>query len=127
MDCSCEVNVDNDDWGEDCKEEMVKAWMPKKCSECFRVIPILELHELAVGTWEGREQIFRTCMDCVTVREAMFPNGWSFTQIWEDIWEHVYDSCSIPEDCLAKLTPYGRERLCLIIEDCWEHFDDDED
>jgi hypothetical protein len=41
------------------------------CEECGQAIRVRERHEYAVSLWEGMWSAWRTCLACVSLREAV--------------------------------------------------------
>ena len=55
----------------------------------------------------------------------MFINGYCYGQIWDHTYEHIHETSTLPEDCLASLTPRAREKCCTILESIWDDIDYD--
>ena len=90
------------------------------CSECARIIEIGEKYEYVFGVWQT-PSVYKTCIDCLSIREQFFENGWIFTMVWEYFQnEFSYIGAIVPECCISELTPNARSRVCDWIEDMWE-------
>jgi len=138
--CAC-IYVDVDEAYDDSGHDIVVAGTEHKCCECQRVIDVGESYEDAWGGYVEYDdddsesltdvEIYETCLDCVSAREAFFCQGWYIGMIWEAISDHLWDvigpSSGISSDCLASLTPRARERVCETIEEIWHDIDEDEE
>ena len=84
---SCICHYDAADYGpEVCTETIVKAARKEHvCIECQEPIPIGASYERVEGLWEGRWETFKTCIPCMRIRKDMFPCGWIYGQMREDI------------------------------------------
>jgi hypothetical protein len=122
MECST-VSVDVDGYSTIISSTTPKARKNHKCHECYRQILPGEKYERYIGKGD---EIFthKTCMDCLSVRDEFFRDGYYFETIWENLEEHIREcGGDISESSLCKLTPVARARVCEAIEECW----DDED
>jgi len=118
--CSC-IYVGEYDGPEFYDRKIVKARKVHKCCECGREIVFAEEYENICGKWDGVFSLYKTCLDCVAIREAMFCEGWYFETMIDDLIEHIrYAGGGISEDCLAGLPPRARGLVCDLIEDYWE-------
>jgi len=117
--CSC-IYVDNYDQPEFIYEETRKARKEHNCCECGRIISRGEKYEHTTGKWD-RIDTFKTCIDCLSIRNAFFCAGWGYTMIQSDLWEHLLEmNGDISGDCIAELTPGARDMVCDMIEEIWE-------
>jgi hypothetical protein len=125
MECSCEVDVDIDEDGPSFfKTKTIKAIKEHKCCECKRIISKGEKYEKTSGFWDGSFDEFKTCADCISMREEFFTSGYYYERIWELFSEHVDAVCAaISESCLSKLTPVACGRACDIIQAWWDEDD----
>ena len=134
MECSC-VYVNHESsifamWSADL------GFIPAKrvvyCDECGAAIAPGELHEKYCVQWEhhqhflrhagveGEYRSYRTCPDCHSIRKEFFCDGWIWTQIIDDLWDHIVSiDGELSETCLIELTPGGRAMVCDLIEDMW--------
>ena len=126
MDCSCTIDPSYDDGGPSfSNQKNCTARKPHRCNECRREIAPGELYERFTGMWDGKIDTYKTCTDCLSVREKMFPYGHVFMDLWSDVIEHIHETSTLPEDCLASLTPRAREKCCTILESLWDDIDYD--
>lgn len=120
MSCSC-VYVDDGDYErpEFVDERVVEARKKHVCTECRREIVPGEKYERASGKWDGCIETYKTCMDCISVRDAFFCGSYGYSAIWQDLYEHIL--CGpVDVECLVALTPAAREKVCDMIEESWE-------
>jgi hypothetical protein len=99
--------------------------------ECNRVIAKGELYEYVFTHFDGDHETYKTCVDCLSVRDSFFCQGWGFGQIWGDLGEHLVDviwrgNGGVSSDCMTPLTVAARERVCDMIERIWADHDEDE-
>lgn len=124
-DCACIV-VDDYDAPSFYERRTRKARVTHTCFECGREISPGETYEAAVGCWNGKVDVFKTCADCLSIREAFFCDGFEHGGMWETMWDHIRAlDGEIPSSCLTPLTPKAREDVCEQIEACWGEDDDD--
>jgi len=120
MNCAC-VYVDlNDETMEMIKKETLIAKTQHICHECKEIIKVNDQYCKEKGKIENEIRTFKTCLDCLSIRNVFFCNDWYYEMLWEFLIEHIKDSgCDISEDCLVDLTPIARNKVCEIIEKCW--------
>jgi hypothetical protein len=107
-------------------ERIVKATVPTVCGECDDPIVVGEKYEYYEGS-DYDIDVFaqRTCLDCLSVRDEFFCDGFFFGRIWDRVKDHIYDtSGKISSDCLLRLTPGARERIIDLIDEDWEESDE---
>lgn len=123
MECNCSILVDLDYHPEAngfYRTKIIKARKTHICSECKREINPKERYEIISGVYDGVFEEYKTCMDCVSLKDSFF-GSYYFTRIWEDFKENMEDCYwQVPEKCLAKLTQTARAKVCGMIEDYWE-------
>jgi hypothetical protein len=77
-----------------------KARKEHRCDECRRTILPGEVYHYEFGELEGDPETYRTCQHCLVAREWLLKNceGWIYTQVMEEIWEHVeeYPKLGLP-------------------------------
>ena len=80
------------------------AAKPHTCCECRRTIEPGEAYETAFGIWEGWPLTFKTCGDCLDLRQAYTEAGYCFTyeQLWTDHLERLTEE-RVAEDSPAML------------------------
>ena len=121
--CSC-VYIDMDyDGPEFHKTTMPRARKEHRCGECGRTIMPLERYENINGVWEGDFSTYKTCLDCLSIRNEFFCEGYYYEMVLENLREHIFESRGeIPEDCILSLTPKAQEYVCDLIEQAWERY-----
>jgi hypothetical protein len=102
------------------KAKVVKSRGVWKCCECGKDIQIGEEYLYEKGKCEGTFYTYKTCLDCVKVRDILFCNGFYYIQLWETLREHLEYNGEIAENCISQLTPRGREMVCELIERNWD-------
>ena len=114
--------VDNDDDQVEFHNATVQtARKSHTCCECGREILPSERYEYVVGVWDGDFTIYKTCFDCLSIRNEFFCEGWFYSAMKEYLHEHIQAmQGQISEDCLCDLTSRGRAIVCDMIEDVWE-------
>ena len=129
MDCSC-VYIDNDNAPEIVTDTNIKkARKNHICSECSEIIKKGVPYEKIQGKWEGVFLTYKTCAHCQDVRTVFFCDGYTFGQIWPDLYEHI-ENCYANGDIdailkdLPFLTPLAQSKVCDIIESIWDKNDD---
>jgi len=104
MQCAC-VYIENDGGPEFIRETLPKARKIHLCSECHSKIQPGSIYERAEGVWDGDFRTYKTCLDCKSVRDEFFCDGWTYEQLWNDLYEFINDCLGDPgDDRLAKLT-----------------------
>lgn len=131
MDCSCQINIDIDYYHyEEISCNQTTAANNFKCCECNEIIPANDKHwvDIMKATWENppKIDIFRTCIDCMSVRNEIFCD-FQFESMWELLYDYLADDGLIPESCIVKLTPKARDTIYNAIEEVWKHFEDEDD
>lgn len=121
--CACVYVEQDGDYPSFYLSKTVTAKKPHKCSECRRAIMPGEQYERVTGKWDGYLDTFKTCSDCLSIREEMFCDGWSHGGQQEYLQEHINNVDGIDEDCLCRLTPNARAYVCNMLEDKWGDFD----
>lgn len=86
-----------------------KAYKTHQCSECFRRINEGESYEKVVGKWDGNIGSFKTCVNCLAVRDFITAHipcfCWSHAGVLEDAKEAIND---IEEIIPGLLFGFGR-------------------
>ena len=119
MECSCTIDIDHDE-GPSCSKEKIQTARKKHiCSECLKDILPGEKYEYIFGVWDGDPHVYKTCLDCKSIRDTFF-DSWMFTQVWENFQDEFgYHDSIIPESCITELTPVASARVCEFIENSW--------
>jgi len=125
--CGC-VYVDYDGDSETLRKDVVKARKEHKCGECGCVIQKGESYEAYAGKSNGDFYWSKTCEDCLSVRSEFFCEAWNFGEVWTSLKGHIFEMCGeISSDCLVGLTKTARGKVCDIIEEYWEKYEEDDD
>jgi len=124
MNCSCVyVDLNDAEFGEVKRRitEEPEAVCLLTCCECKKTIEIGEIfRKEKTKYFDFRTMTQITCMDCISIRDTFFCEGWYYGMIHEGLKEHINElDGEISEDCLTELTPKAREVVCEMIEDCW--------
>lgn len=133
MSCSCVLtSYDCDDAYEPMTELVFRATHKRQCIECQFPINRGDYYEYFVGERPARDHGYETfacatCMDCVSVRNEFFCNGWCYGMVWEDLAEHLDDiEGEVSSECLASLTPAAKGGVLNIIDDVFDDMDREE-
>lgn len=127
MECSC-IEIDSD-YGPSCfKESDRTARKQHSCCECGRAILPGEKYRYESGVWDGRPSSFKTCVDCLAVRDTFFC-GFEYKAVWDMMWTSIDENGGdISQSKTAGLPVAAREKVCALIEEYWEdRYDEDED
>lgn len=120
MECSCfSANIDN--YCEFIFEKTVTSTKKYKCVECSCAIPSNTLYHIEVAINDGVTEEYKTCMDCMSVREHLVCDFY-YEQIWcliESQLKYEINDTSIPWAKIGRLTPTARNKVCEIIEQNW--------
>jgi len=120
MECSCvyvgEFYCDNDFY----RSKIVTAIKQHKCCECHQPILPSEKYEYVAQRYDGEFFTHKTCIDCLSVRNEFFCDGWCFEFLWEYLTEHINElRGDISENCIAPLTVPAKNKVCELIEKAW--------
>lgn len=99
---------------------MRQARKQHACCECQALIEPGDPYFFEKGNWEGDFEEFKTCVDCLSVRNSLRPAG-TYGAMWEDVEEHITESRGdIGEIHISCLRPAARDKVCDLIEEAWE-------
>ncbi|MDL2267955.1 hypothetical protein LJC46_08235 [Desulfovibrio sp. OttesenSCG-928-G15] len=125
MSCVIDSNWNADGMPEAFNSVNRKARKEHKCFECGRKILPGEMYCYESGIWEGTPGSFKTCLDCASVREALFCS-FVYGGLWYDVRTFVFDfQDELPWAKFSQFTPAARAKVCEIVEGIWG--DDDEE
>ena len=117
--CGC-IFVDDGERSEFATRKMQVARKSHKCSECHREILPKEKYEHLRGKWDGVIDTYKTCLECLDIRNIFFCEGWIYGGMREYLRIHIEDmNGQISENCLIDLTPKARDYVCDMIEKYW--------
>lgn len=115
-DCECVyISAEDTTWPDVYDRRIVvarKAWM---CIECTATIPPQSEYEHARGLWDGDWRTFRTCMRCLSIREAFFCGTYIHGCLVEDLAAHIRRS-PVSQRCLDALTLEARSFVVETID-----------
>jgi len=127
MECACMIDYDIDSYCMPVRSRavMVRARKELGCVECARPIGVGEMYEHLFSVWQQGWQIdrdiTRTCMNCLSVRKALFCGSWIISAIWEEVWNMIVDTeGQVSSECVLALTPHAREQMLDMIDEYWE-------
>lgn len=119
MECSC-ISADVDNFSDVLFEKDLTAKVKHICYECLKEIEIGEAHHFEKTEFEGNFNEYRTCLDCMSVREHLVCEFY-YGQIWELVDNELSQyPDDIPWSKIGRLTPAARNRVCEIIERNWD-------
>ena len=118
MDCTCAIDNDTGETGQMFTKHNRKARKKHRCHECGKAILPGEEYRYESGKWDDEISSFRTCLDCLSIRDEIFCS-FVYGNVWEDLRYEIQNG-SVPESCIAELTPRARDMVCEEIEESWE-------
>lgn len=125
MSCSCVIDIDHNSGPMFLSERIVQARKTHTCCECGCTIQRGDHYEYVSGlwgsSWDGAWNNYKTCLDCVSVRQNLFCS-WIYTQMWEDLYNRIScDDDNLPSsECMMGLTKRARDKVCDLYEEIWE-------
>lgn len=85
MSISCDCSADGYEGAKFSIETFPVARKEHKCCECRETIKPGQQYQNIKGLWEGRFEIFKTCMPCYRIRKHYCPHGYIFETLQENI------------------------------------------
>jgi len=85
-----------------------------RCSECGSVINVDEEYERVTGMWDGYIDTFKTCSDCVEVRNALSEMEcfcWSHGSLSEDVYNQMHEASFTPGERFSYLRVIAHHRI----------------
>jgi len=123
MECSCTVGDDYDGdegmkWG---VREVMRAGKDHKCCECREIIKKGSPYFYHTLFGDSHIENMKICNDCQSVIWQFFSSGWMFETIWDTLGDYIcYNwESDLPSDCISKLSPGARDKVCDLIEKVW--------
>jgi len=110
--------MNNDCWCDYEPPELIRKKTPlarkeHRCSECGSVITVGERYEYVSGKWEGDFSTYKTCPDCVAIRDALDEMPcfcWGHGCLWEDIETQFQEADFQPGERFGYLRIVARHR-----------------
>jgi hypothetical protein len=92
-----------------------KARKMHVCSECDSHIKPGDRYEYVCTLFDGAWDHMAVCMDCTSVRNALFKDGFQFGSMWEDLKWFLEDS---EPDFMAlnQCTPVARAKIIELFD-----------
>jgi hypothetical protein len=120
MNCAC-VYVGTEAETEFYNESYPKAAKPHTCNECKTKIRPGQKYLKVVGKLDGDFFTRKVCLDCESLGDVFFCDGFAFGRLWSDMEMHV-DLCmgELSEQAISMLTPVARAKVCEFIEKAWD-------
>ena len=127
MDCTG-ISSGDGDCGDELSCRTVTARKEHICCECRRKINRNERYERYKGVYDGEISEFKTCANCLSLRDAFF-NSWVFQCIWDDFYEYVIEGRGeeLKWSALSKLTESAKNMAFDFIETVWERVKEGEE
>ena len=126
--CAC-IDIDVEGClAEFCSEKRRVARKLHKCTECGRIIQPKEKYEHVVGKWYDKISTYRTCFDCLSLRDNFLCGSFYYGEIKSHIYEYVTEvDGRISSECVLQLTPRARDWLLDTIQEMWDEnwYEDD--
>lgn len=120
----CSISVDHSGGGPSCHTQVIRrARKEHKCCECKRVIGPRESYTPESGIWDGEPMRFKTCMDCMSVRDALFCE-WEYGNIWREVREWINETCGDLPPKTHEMTMAARLKLAGYWDEWWEEYEE---
>ena len=115
MQCLC-IDTDYDSNLSLYQEKDRKARTQHNCCECDRIIQSGELYRLETGKWGKEFARYKTCQDCLSLRNEFFCS-WIFGQVRDLLIEELeWDLSIASEESINRLTKNARNWIFGQIE-----------
>jgi len=104
------------------QQKIVTARKHHTCEECGCDIEPGMRYELYKGVQEGIIFTCKTCLDCVSIREAFFEQGIAqFGTVLDEVYENiVYElDGEVDSKCILPLTDKAKKKIFGYIEEAW--------
>jgi len=120
---NCVLNPNYDEVSYRLQQKIVTARKHHTCEECSCDIKPGMRYELYKGVQDDGIFTCKTCLDCVSIREAFFKHGIAqFGTVLEEVYENiVYElEGEVDSKCILPLTDKAKEKIFGYIEEAWE-------
>ena len=125
MECSV-VDVGLDDYATTLSEKIVISRIDHICGECRKAIKKGDSYKVENNIFEGSISTYKTCLDCLSIRNVFFTDGWFFGNIRDEIHDFIFECFGdISQASISSLTPGARSWVCDEIQEYWEQYEDD--
>lgn len=118
--CVCSY-IDASDYSCDfCSQRIITARKKHRCIECSRTIEYGEKYEYTFGVWDGSPSVYKTCEDCLSVRNVFFCEGHYFSEVWYDTYDTVREAIlcgDMPLGQLDGLTNNAKLKIIKYIDE----------
>ena len=116
MECAS-IYTDIDDGPQAFQSKNPKARKEHKCFECGRTIALGETYRNESGIWDDGPKRYKTCCDCITIRNAFFDQGGHYGEMMTELQEHISDlDAQVPSKCLDDLTSNARNTIFTMMD-----------
>jgi len=120
-DCILVWHLDENEFN---KHSIRRARKEHKCEECGKAIHPDDQYEYWAAKSEGQFWTAKTCLDCKSIRDAFYCEGWIFGKVLEKLREYLQEvNGKVSDSCLLSLTPKARDRVCDMIQEVWDEED----
>lgn len=127
--CSC-INIGTDSDSLECtNKKLFRCTHSKKCDECRKIINRGELFYWSIwqycdyetDEYYGDAEYESTCIDCQSIRDEFFCNGFNFQFTWNDLKDHIDDiNGELSSECLLRLTIGARNKVIDMIDELYK-------
>ena len=123
MQCGCQIETGGGDFGPDCfVERNPRARKKHICCECGGIIVKGERYRHESGIWDGQPKVYKTCLDCVSIRDTFFCD-YIYGELYDRLWEYIQKSDGeVLTSSFAELTPVARDAVFEMIEQEWTEY-----
>jgi hypothetical protein len=117
--------LSGDYFDEDCTALQVKTVIARKshrCGECRKEIVKGEKYETQTLLYDGDISRHKTCLDCVSIRDAFYPHGgYMFENVMDSVGEQVVFQLhgEVDSKCILPLTDKAKDVVFAMIEEAW--------
>ena len=123
----CTLSPDYDDVSYRLRQKIVTARKHHTCGECGCDIEPGMQYELYNGIQDGDIFTEKTCLHCLSIREAFFDQGVAqFGTVLDEVRENIIYELNgeVDSKCITPLTPLAKEVIFAWITEAWGMDDD---
>ena len=103
-------------------EKNRKARKTHICCECGETIEKGDLYRYESGIWEGEPKDYKTCVDCLSVRDT-FCCSFVYGGLWEDMQDMIDNYESVSSNKINLLTPKAKQKVIALIDSVTNRFE----